>query len=63
MNPLLTEALVASRQDDLRRSARRARGVALRTRSVAPATPLPGRAVAVRPSAVPAMVAEPCAEC
>jgi hypothetical protein len=63
MNPLLTEALVAPRQDDLRRSARRARGVALRSRSAAPAAPLPAWAVAVRPTPVPALVAEPCRDC
>lgn len=63
MNPLLTEALVRPRQDDLRRSARQARGVALHQRSAASATPLPAWAVAIKPSAVPALVGEPCTEC
>lgn len=63
MNPLLTEALVAPRQADLRRSARRARDAALRNRSAAPPAPLPAWAVAMRPSQVPALAAEPCTEC
>jgi len=63
MNPLLIEALVAARQDDLRRSARRARGVALRGRSAAPAAPLPAWVVAFGPARVAALVAEPCTDC
>jgi hypothetical protein len=66
MNPILTEALVGPRQDDLRRSARLARGAALRSRSAAPATPLPAWAVALRttsPRPVLAGEHRPCTEC
>ncbi|HZS15768.1 MAG TPA: hypothetical protein VFC09_14330 [Candidatus Dormibacteraeota bacterium] len=64
MNPMLTEALVAPRIDDLRRSARSAGVVSRRSRGTAPATPLPAWALAVRRSRpVPALSAEPCTEC
>ncbi len=61
MNPILVEALVGPRQDDLRRSARQAGGAGLRSRSAAPAHPLPAWAAAIRRQPVAALVAEPCA--
>lgn len=60
MHPMLIEALVEPRLDDLRRSARRSRAAALPTRSAAPAAPLPAWAVAIRPRPVAAVVAAPC---
>lgn len=65
MNPILTEALVGPRQDDLRRSARLARGVARSSRSAAPGTPLPAWAVALRPSPRKVFAGErtSCTEC
>jgi hypothetical protein len=66
MNPLLTEALVGPRQDDLRRSARLARAATLRSRGAAPATPLPAWTVALRTTPRPALAGDrntPCAEC
>ncbi len=61
MHPMLIEALVGPRQDDLRRSARQAGGAALRPRSAAPAHPLPAWAAAIRRQPVAALAAEPCA--
>ena len=63
MHPMLIEALVESRLDDLRRSARHSRGAARPTRGAAPATPLPAWAAAISPSPVAVLAAEPCPEC
>lgn len=63
MHPMLIEALVESRLDDLRRSARRTRRAARPTQGAAPATALPAWVAVITPSPVAALAAEPCAEC
>jgi hypothetical protein len=65
MHPMLSEALVASRLDDLRRSVRTARDVALRSRCAAPSVPIPTWTRSLRPDAVAAatLAGRPCVDC